>query len=200
MPRFTCWRAVRATGTAAKTTSPTLPDTVWPFSSAAPFTSRGREGGREGVESSGGLEAHGLEEVVGADHPQGGQHPGGADLRTRPRRRPPGSPADNSWATAVASWVVSDPAVDVPARRTSNRLPAVVSRSVPVTTATMAMVRRRRMGFGRPGSAEPVAHAPDGGEGQLVPELLAQLAHVDVDGPLVAEPAFAPHPVEELAP
>ena len=47
-------------------------------------------------------------------------------------------------------------------------------------------------------SAQPVADAPHRGEGQVVAELLAQLADVDVDGALVAVPAVAPHPVEQL--
>src|SRR4051812_50094167 len=47
-------------------------------------------------------------------------------------------------------------------------------------------------------SAESVADAPHRGEGQVVAELLAQLADVDVDGAVVAGPVDAPHPVDQL--
>src|SRR5665213_3142428 len=79
--------------------------------------------------------------------------------------------------------------------------------TVATTRAMMAMVRRRLMGgpvrdgrvrtAGGP-SSEPVADAPHGGEREVGAELLAQLADVDVDRPLVAEPVRAPDAVEEL--
>ena len=47
-------------------------------------------------------------------------------------------------------------------------------------------------------SGQPVADAPHRRQGQAGAELLAQLAHVDVDRALVAVPAVAPPAVEEL--
>src|SRR5579872_5133241 len=85
------------------------------------------------------------------------------------------------------------------ARWTRRSPPATLRTSVPTTTARIAMVRRRRNWSPGPRSAEPVTHSPHGRERQVVPELLAQLAYVHVDGPLVPVPTLAPHPVEQLA-
>src|SRR5262245_63238135 len=62
-----------------------------------------------------------------------------------------------------------------------------------MTVPTMANMRRRRM------SPQPVAGTDDGGEREVGPELAAQLADVDVDGPLVAQVVVAPRQVEQLA-
>ena len=62
----------------------------------------------------------------------------------------------------------------------------------------MAVVMRRLIVGADPSSVQPVADAPHRGERQVVAELLAELAHVDVDGALVADPAVAPHAVEQL--
>src|SRR5277367_3889205 len=96
---------------------------------------------------------------------------------------------------ASASVVSSFSAVEMAARRTRRRLPTTVSTSVPMTTARMATVRRRRMSL----SAQPVADPPHRGEGEAVAELLAKLPDVDVDGALVAVPPFPPDSIEQLA-
>ena len=60
------------------------------------------------------------------------------------------------------------------------------------TVARIARVRRRVM------SVEPVADAPDGLEREAVAELLSELADVDVDRAVIADPVLAPDRVEKL--
>src|SRR5437764_2616618 len=78
--------------------------------------------------------------------------------------------------------------------RMSSRLPKPATSRAPATTATIVIVSRRVI----PGSSQPVPHTPHSDQRQGIAEFLAQLAHVDVDRPLIAVPPGPPHAVEDL--
>src|SRR5437764_6085946 len=76
----------------------------------------------------------------------------------------------------------------------SSRVPTPATSRAPATTATIVIVSRRVI----PGSSQPVPHTPHSDQRQGIAEFLAQLAHVDVDRPLIAVPPGPPHAVEDL--
>ena len=70
----------------------------------------------------------------------------------------------------------------------------------PVSPARESVRRRPRRDFAAMRSSEPVPDAPHRGQWQPVAELLAELAHMDVDRAVVAVPVGSPHAVEQLSP
>src|SRR5580658_5177530 len=80
----------------------------------------------------------------------------------------------------------------------SRKVTAPVSRMAPTTMPMMVARRRRCTSWVSRASAQSVPDAPDRRQRQGRAQLLAELADVDVHGPLVAVPPGAPHPVQQL--
>src|SRR5262245_58529701 len=102
------------------------------------------------------------------------------------------------WRSARAESIAelrASPAVVI---GVTARVPRATSRRVRSRWRGPLTLWRPSCGGGRPRGLQAVADATNGHDGRGVPELLADLRDVHVDGARVAEPVEAPHPVEDL--